>query len=82
MDQFLTNGSRSIPIVIMLNGDFNVLQIFGPRSKAATKLVSDYKTHHGKIDDAFKEMLQVWYNQDKGVSILNDILEGIEVGVK
>lgn len=79
MNQFLTNGSQSIPVVIMLNEDFNVLQTFGPRSKAATKLVTDYKTVHGKIDDAFKEILQVWYNNDKGVSIINDILETIEV---
>ena len=73
MNAFLTNGSRAIPVVIMLDEDFNVLQTWGPRSKAATKLVSDYKEHHGKIDDAFKEMLQVWYSNDKGVSIVNDI---------
>jgi thioredoxin-like negative regulator of GroEL len=79
MDQFLTNGSRSIPMVIMLDADFNVIDTFGPRSKAATKLVADYKEHHGKIDDAFKEMLQVWYNNDKGVSIINDILETLNV---
>ncbi|MGO3184242.1 MAG: thioredoxin family protein [Aequorivita sp.] len=79
MDQFLTNGSQSIPIVIMLDEDKNVLQSWGPRSKAATKLVSDYKTEHGVIDDTFKEMLQVWYNNDKGISIVNDILETLEV---
>lgn len=81
MAAFLTNGSRSIPIVIMLDENLNVVETFGPRSKAATKLVSDYKAHHGKIDDAFKEMLQIWYNNDKGVSIVNDILETIEVKV-
>ncbi len=79
MSQFLTNGSQSIPIVIMLDEDLNVINTFGPRSKAATKLVTDYKTQHGKIDDAFKEILQVWYNKDKGVSIVNDILDSIEV---
>lgn len=79
MDQFLTNGSQSIPIVIMLDEDKNVLQSWGPRSKAATKLVSDYKTEHGVIDDTFKEMLQVWYNNDKGISIVNDLLETVEV---
>ncbi|MDP2686017.1 MAG: thioredoxin family protein [Aequorivita sp.] len=81
MDQFLTNGSRSIPIVIMLDEVMNVFQTFGPRSKAATKLVTDYKAHNGKIDDAFKEILQIWYNNDKGVSIVNDILETTEVKV-
>jgi len=75
MHQFLTNGSQSIPIVIMLDENLNVLQTFGPRSKAATKLVTDYKTKNGKIDDAFKEILQIWYNNDKGVSLVNDILE-------
>lgn len=81
MDQFLTNGSQSIPIVMMVDEDMNVLQTFGPRSKAATKLVSDYKTEHGVIDDAFKEMIQVWYNNDKGISIVNDILETLGVNV-
>nr|WP_235004015.1 thioredoxin family protein [Aequorivita lipolytica] len=79
MNQFLTNGSQSIPVVIMLDENLNVLQTFGPRSKAATKLVTDYKTQHGKINDAFKELLQVWYNEDKGVSIVNDILETVEI---
>ncbi|MCB0464279.1 MAG: thioredoxin family protein, partial [Aequorivita sp.] len=73
MDAFLTNGSRSIPVVIMLDENFNVIQTWGPRSKAATKLVSDYKIHFGKIDNTFKEMLQIWYNNDKGVSIVTDI---------
>lgn len=81
MDQFLTNGSRSIPMVIMLDEDLDVIQHWGPRSKAATKLVVDYKAEHGVIDDAFKEMLQVWYNKDKGVSIVNDLIEVVGVNV-
>ncbi|SDW78905.1 thioredoxin family protein [Aequorivita viscosa] len=79
MNQFLTNGSQSIPIIIMLDEAMNVLQTFGPRSKAATKLVTDYKKEHGVIDDAFKEILQVWYNNDKGVSVVNDIMETIQI---
>ncbi|MFO7720331.1 MAG: thioredoxin family protein [Gillisia sp.] len=79
MNQFLTNGSQSIPIVIILDEDMNVSQTFGPRSKEATKLVIAYKAEHGVIDDAFKEILQVWYNNDKGVSVVNDILESLEV---
>ncbi|RMA58714.1 thioredoxin family protein [Ulvibacter antarcticus] len=79
MDAFLTNGSQSIPIVIMLDDSMNVFQTWGPRSKAATKLINDYKVKHGKIDSTIKEMLQVWYNNDKGISIVNDILETMEV---
>src|SRR5690606_34486940 len=79
MEQFLTNGSRSIPKIIMIDADMNVINHWGPRSKAASQFVNDYKQHYGKIDDAFKEMLQIWYNNDKGVSVLKDILESIEV---
>ncbi|WP_347374952.1 thioredoxin family protein [Aequorivita sp. Q41] len=77
MDEFLTNGSRSIPIVIILDETNNVLQSWGPRSKAATKLLTDYKAEHGQIDAVFKERLQLWYNKDKGVSFVNDISEAI-----
>lgn len=73
MDQFLTNGSRSIPMVIMLNEKYEVIQQWGPRSQAATKLVEDYKKEHGKVDDTLKENIQIWYNQDKGISILKDL---------
>ncbi len=43
MDKFLTNGSRSIPVVIMLDENLNVFHTWGPRSQNATKLVKDYK---------------------------------------
>lgn len=79
MDQFLTNGSRSIPIIIILDDELNVIKHWGPRSKAATKLIDDYLNKNGKIDDTIKEMLQVWYNNDKGVSIIEGISEAIEV---
>lgn len=75
MDLFLTNGSRSIPILIILDKNLNVLHNWGPRSTNATKLVTDYKTEHGKIDDILKEKLQVWYNRDQGKSLVKDILK-------
>jgi len=37
--------------------------------------VIDYKKEHGKIDETFKKDLQIWYNKDKGVAIINDLLE-------
>lgn len=81
MSEFLTNGSQSIPIIIMLDENLEVIQHWGPRSKAATKVVTDYKEKHGVIDDAFKELIQVWYNNDKGVSIVNDLAERVAVAV-
>jgi len=75
MDLFLTNGSRSIPMLIILNEDFNFIEKWGPRSKEATALVENYKKEHGKIDDKFKEEIQLWYNKNKGEAILKDLSE-------
>jgi hypothetical protein len=38
-------------------------------------MVADYKKEHGKIDDFFKESLQVWYNKDKGKAIIDEFIE-------
>lgn len=75
MNHFLTNGGQAIPKVIILNDNIEVLKTWGSRSKAATKLVEDYKKEHGRLDDEFKKDLQVWYNKDKGKSIIEDFKE-------
>lgn len=74
MDLFLTNGTRSIPKLIVLDKDYEVVTNWGPRSAVATKMVLDYKNENGKIDEAFKLSLQNWYNKDKGRSIINDLM--------
>ena len=79
MDHFLTNGTRSIPKLIILNSDLNVIATWGPRTAAATKLVNDYKEKFGKIDAEFKTQLQMWYNKDKGASIVNELMEIVRV---
>ena len=78
MDLFLTNGGRSIPKLIILDKDVNVMNTWGPRPKVATKMVADYKAEHGALDAAFKQDLQVWYNKDKGQSTQNDFVEMIQ----
>ena len=75
MDNFLTNGTRSIPKLVILDSDLEVITTWGPRTAAATKLVTDYKEKFGKIDAEFKTQLQMWYNKDRGVSIINELTE-------
>lgn len=75
MDAFLTNGSRSIPKLIMLDETNSVLNTFGPRPSAATKMVNNYKAANGKLTPEFKEDLQLWYNKDKGQTIVSDLLD-------
>jgi len=75
MNQFLTNGGKSIPKLIALDSISNeVLETWGPRPSFATKMVNDYKKKNGGLDASFKESLQVWYNKDKGKDIESDLL--------
>ena len=76
MNLFLTNGTKSIPKLIIL--DKNTLEVlgdFGPRPKGAIQLISDYKTQHGVVDETAKAELQMWYFHDKGVSTQNEIMD-------
>jgi hypothetical protein len=74
MDLFLTNGGRSIPKLIALDKDNNVIDSWGPRPTTATKMAADYKEKNGALDLVFKEDLQVWYNKDKGKSVQEDFV--------
>lgn len=74
MDAFLTNGSRSIPKLIVFDADLNkIIAEWGPRPSIATQMANDYKTMHGTFTPEFKQDLQVWYNKNKGENILNDL---------
>ena len=74
MDLFLTNRGRSIPKLVALDKDNNVLYLWGPRPTIATKMVVAYKEKNGALDPQFKQDLQVWYNKDKGKSVQEDFV--------
>ncbi|WP_106794025.1 thioredoxin family protein [Aquimarina sp. Aq78] len=78
MDLFLTNGTRSIPKLIIADNDGNVLNTWGPRSTIATNMVMAYKEKNKKIDDSFKKELQIWYNKNKGEAIVDDLVKMAE----
>ena len=75
MNQFLTNGSKSVPKIIIVNHENEVINSWGPRPSIATKMVLDYKAENGSIDAEFKKNLQIWYNKDKGHSTQDDLLK-------
>lgn len=75
MNQFLTNGGKAIPKIILLDETYNVINSWGPRPSIATQMVNDYKESNGGLDAEFKKNLQVWYNKDKGKNIQSDIIE-------
>lgn len=76
MNRFLIHGAMSIPKLVMIdNISGEVLGEWGSRPKNLEQMVIDFKNQHGVLTTSFKEELQVWYNTDKGQSILKDILD-------
>lgn len=74
MNLFLTNGTKSIPkLIIIVKETGEVIGDFGPRPTQAKQLIIDYKAAHGVVDETAKIELQKWYLTDKGVSIQNEI---------
>jgi thiol-disulfide isomerase/thioredoxin len=79
MDRFLTNGTRSIPKLILIDdGSGEVVNTYGPRPSTLAKIVSDFKNTYGKLTPEFKEDLQHWYNRDKGQTTLEDLVDSLE----
>jgi hypothetical protein len=74
MDHYLTNGNRSIPIVICLSADENKQKfVWGPRPKDLQKQVEVLlKQHVSKAEKGL--FVQSWYNSDKTQTIQKEIL--------
>lgn len=75
MNAFLTNGSRSIPKLVVIEETKNVLGSWGPRPKGATNLITSYKRQYGTIDETAKTELQLWYLHDKGLETQTEVAD-------
>lgn len=74
MDQYLTNGSRSIPKLVAFDEKGNELFQWGPRPRAAKELVDQLKSE-GYSKEQFNEKLHLWYGRDRGKSLESEIIE-------
>lgn len=75
MKLFLTNNSKSIPIVIVVDKvTGELLGHWGPRPKGAIELIQNYKKEFGVVDETAKTNLQLWYLHDKGVSTQQELI--------
>lgn len=79
MDEYLTNGARAIPKLVVLEKDSLVVKgTWGPRPKGGAQLIADNKAQFGKITPEAKTELQKWYLQDKGLSTMEEVAELLE----
>jgi thiol-disulfide isomerase/thioredoxin len=85
MEMYLTNGARSIPIVVATqvgdNGVNEELWVWGPRPDAAKPLVTAWKNEHETNTDWYP-LLHTWYAQNAHQHLESDILGRINALVQ
>jgi len=79
MQEFLTNGGRSIPKLIILNEQQEVVGSWGPRPAQAQAFYDNWKNdpNHPPYRE-FQVGMQKWYLNDKGMSTFREIAEILE----
>jgi len=78
IDQYLTNGGKSIPKLIVRDADGQDLFDWGPRPKEAQELYMSQRTDTSLSDEDKKRALQSWYNKDKGTTIQQELSQLLE----
>lgn len=72
IDDYLTNGSKAIPILIIKDENGQDLKVWGPRPSEAQKLHAELKAKGADFDETINT-LQAWYNKDKGKALSSEL---------
>ncbi len=81
IDQYLTNGGKSIPKLIVRDGNNNDLFTWGPRPEAGRLHMEELKKQDFTAEERKAEM-QKWYNEDKGESFLAEFAQLLRESVE
>lgn len=69
---YLTNGGKAIPKLIVRDKEGKDLWVWGPRPQLAQHYFMELKNQETLTVEEQKAKLQEWYNQDKGIEIQNE----------
>ena len=78
MDRYLTNGSRSIPIVIALDENNGELGHWGPRPSVLQAWVMENRPLVPKAE--LYPRIRTWYAKDRGETTLREVLATAGLG--
>ena len=76
IDSHLTGLSKSIPVIILLDEDFNEIGWWGPRPGPLQAWVTESGLALPK-DERYRQV-RTWYARDHGKTAVNELLELIE----
>lgn len=78
MNRYLTSGAMSIPIVLLLDQNDEVISFWGPRPKAGMEMLKKHKADPENFNaEDFHNDLQIYYTKNKGEDIIQELLEKI-----
>jgi hypothetical protein len=80
MDAYLTRGSRSIPLAVVLDHDFRPVGRWGPRPAELQEFVlREKKAGERPVEDIYRDVRR-WYARDHGESTLREVLAAMRGG--
>lgn len=75
IDRFQTNGTQSIPKILLLNEDFSVKADWGPRPKFGNELLKKFKENPETYPrEVFYNDLQVYYSKNRGKDSIEEVI--------
>jgi hypothetical protein len=75
MDRYLTNGSRSIPIVVIANEELQPVGRWGPRpSELQESVIRERRAGERPVSEIYRDTRR-WYAGDRGETTLREVLE-------
>lgn len=74
IDSYLTDGTKSIPKLIVRDQSGTDIFTWGPRPKPAADLAASLKASGAEFE-TIKLALQNWYNNDRGASLSKEIAD-------
>lgn len=77
MDAYLTDGGKSIPKLVILDGDtLDEIIVWGPRPEPAQQMMRDHKANPDVMTGAeFATKLHTWYAKDRGQTLQQEFVD-------
>jgi len=80
IDRYLTNGGRAIPIVIVLDENYEERIHWGPRPEPAQRIIEGAReaiTAGTVSKEEIHKRIRAFYANDRGRTVIREIVEGI-----